>query len=139
VRWTLAAIALALGALSPFAGSPYRQREVAAIELATWIKDRKPGLRIVDLRSQKEFDAFHVPTSKRLALESVTPRPGETIVVCGAADPGGADLARLKSAAEVGGATLYVLHGDVQAWISEVVKRPTAIGRYFGGMRRGGC
>ncbi|MGZ7079127.1 MAG: rhodanese-like domain-containing protein [Thermoanaerobaculia bacterium] len=138
MRWALAAVAITLGALAPFAGSPYRLREIDPIELATWIKARKPGLRVIDLRSQKEFDEFHIPTSKRLALDSIEPKPGETIVlVCGANDLGGVRRIHSGEAAGVGAATL-LLRGGVEGWIA-AMKRPSELGRYFGVRRGGGC
>src|SRR5947208_730446 len=55
------------------------QREddhVTALELAQWIRDRKPGLRVLDVRTDSEFAAFHVPSAERMPLESlVTLRP----------------------------------------------------------------
>ena len=125
MRWALAAIALTLGALAPFAGSPYRQKEVSAVELAYWIKDRKPGLRVIDLRSQQEFDRVHVPTSIRAS--AIAPRADETIVVVSNDD------------VKADHPNVYVLRGGIAAWTSEVARRNTAIGRYFGGVRRGGC
>ena len=125
MKWTLAAIALTLGVLAPFAGSPYKQKEVSAVDLAFWIKDRKPGLRVIDLRSQQQFDAAHVPTSIRAS--AITPGVNETIVVIADDD------------VKVDHPNVYVLRGGIAAWTSEVAKRNSAIGRYFGGVRRGGC
>jgi len=127
MKWSLAITALFLGALAPFAGSPYQRREVGAMELAFWIKDRKPGLRVVDLRSQSDFDAFHVPTSVRESVASIHVKPDETIVITGG------------DASQIQGPNVYVLRGGVLAWVNEVAKSRTAIGNYFGGMRRGGC
>lgn len=42
---------------------------VSAPELGAWITARKPGLRIIDLRSQPEFDKDHIPTAERIPLE----------------------------------------------------------------------
>ena len=125
MKWALAAIALTLGALAPFAGSPYKQKEVSAVDLAFWIRDRKPGLRVIDLRSQQEFDAAHVPTSIRAT--AIRPAENETIVVVAGND------------VRFDHPHVYVLRGGIAAWTSEVAKRNSAIGRYFGGVRRGGC
>ena len=66
-------VALVLGSLAALAGTPDRARNarldveslaraveheddhVTAIELAEWIKNRRPGLRILDVRSSGEF------------------------------------------------------------------------------------
>lgn len=76
MKRTLALLALIAGGFAAFAGSPYRASRVeyvSAAELAQWIRDRKPGLRVIDLRSPQEFDAGHVPTSEA----------AETIVIIG--------------------------------------------------------
>ena len=125
MKWALAAIALTLGALAPFAGSPYKQKAVSAVDLAFWIKDRKPGLRVIDLRSQQAFDAAHVPTSVRAS--TIAPAENETIVVV------------TDKPLQLDHPNVYVLRGGMAAWTSEVAKRNSAIGRYFGGVRRGGC
>src|SRR4051794_30967132 len=86
---SFAVVAVTLGALAAIAGSPYRapkvrvdvarlaaevaeeRDHVTAIELATWIKDREPGLRIVDLRPTAAFDADHVPSAEAVPLETI--------------------------------------------------------------------
>ena len=115
---SLAALALILGGLAAFAGSPYpRPKEVTATQLMQWIKEHKPGLQIIDMRSKAEFDAFHVPTSRWRQ-----PVGSGSIVVVVTND--------LTSVAP----DSYVLRGGVDEWR----KTPT-VSRYFGGVRRGGC
>src|SRR5437868_10440221 len=100
-RW-LAIAALGLALLAPLAGSPYRSHHgdvdvaslartvareedhVTALELAQWIKDRRRGLRVLDVRSREEFDAYHVPTAEYLPLDAVATTPfhaNETLVL----------------------------------------------------------
>ncbi|HEX7420240.1 MAG TPA: hypothetical protein VF505_10165 [Thermoanaerobaculia bacterium] len=127
MKRTLAATALILGGLAAFAGSPYlRPKEISAVQLAQWIKDRRPGLRIIDLRSKSEFDAFHVPMSFP-AHDIQTQADTCTVVI--------ADDASLVPSGT------YLLRGGVDAWRKEVLspKKPTVVTRYFGGVRRGGC
>ena len=92
-RWLAGAAALA-GALAPLAGNPYRaapvgspagsidvaelarvvaeqEDHVSAVELAGWIRARKPGLRVIDVRSASEYRAFHIPGAEHLALEDL--------------------------------------------------------------------
>lgn len=123
MRWALAGIALGCGILAAFAGTPYRRHDVTAIELAQWIKDRKPELHVIDLRSPNDFRTFHVPTS--VHASTVDPRPDETFVVVS------------DQPIEFDAPNVYVLRGGAMAWKAEVT--PTALGRYFGGTRRGGC
>jgi rhodanese-related sulfurtransferase len=159
----LAIVALSAGVLAAFAGSPYSSRpvedstetralmqqlatsvsreedHVTALELAAWIRDRKPGLRVIDLRSQKEFDEFHLPGAQRIALEAIAATPfgqDETIVLL---SEGGAHAAQawvfLRA---LGHRQAYFLRGGVGEWIAQVQNpaRPTPLTRYFG---RRGC
>ena len=115
----LAIIALILGGLAAFAGSPYpRPKEVSAVQLAQWIKEHKPGLQIVDMRSKAEFDEFHVPGS---VWTRASARDAQTTVIV-TNDPSTVP------------ANAYVLRGGVDEW-----RRTPAVTRYFGGVRRGGC
>jgi len=99
-RWLAGAAALA-GALAPLAGSPYRKRgtidvaelaravaeqedHVSAVELAAWLRARRPGLRVIDVRTAGEFAAYHIPGAEHVPLEALASTPfaaGETIVL----------------------------------------------------------
>lgn len=79
--------ALLCGLAAPLAGSPYRQMRgpvnvqdiakvvmeggdhVEALTLAAWIRDRKPGLRVIDVRSPDEIHGFALPTAENLPLD----------------------------------------------------------------------
>lgn len=156
----LAAVAIVLGALAPFAGSPYRvhpapfdvrqlaaqvaheEDHVTALELAAWIHDRKPGLRVIDLRSIAEFDQYHVPTAEQMPLETLVASPrfakDETVVLI---SDGGAHAAQawvfLRA---LGQEHVYFLRGGLGEWLDEVMNpvKTTALSRYFGGTARGG-
>ena len=81
-------------------------------QLAQWIHDGKPGLRILDGRSKAAFDWYHIPGAERAAS-------GAILVI--------ADGRELE------------LRGGMQAWL-DMLQRPGALSRYFGGPpRRGGC
>ncbi|MEA2492037.1 MAG: hypothetical protein QOH21_3829 [Acidobacteriota bacterium] len=157
IRRTLAVVALAAGALAAVSGSPFRaeratidvaqlahavaveEDHVTALELAQWIRDRKPGLRIIDLRTAAEFAEYHVPRAERIAFEQLlgTPfRPTETIVLI---SDGGAHAAQawvfLRA---LGHRDVYFLRGGLGEWLDEVMSpsKPTDLTRYFGGMPR---
>jgi len=84
---TLGIGALALGLAAPFAGSPLRTStagadldaiaraidegsdHVSARELAEWIRDRRPGLRVIDVRSPAEFGDDAIPTAENLPID----------------------------------------------------------------------
>ena len=53
----------------------HEEDHITALELAEWIRGRKPGLRIIDLRSAREFDTYHLPNAEKLAIESVVSTP----------------------------------------------------------------
>ncbi len=93
---------LGLGLAAAFVGSPYRHRagqididraiqaidtgedHVTALELAAWIRERKPGLRVIDVRSAAEFAAYAIPTAENrplAALMQATFQPHETVVL----------------------------------------------------------
>jgi rhodanese-related sulfurtransferase len=122
---------------------------VTAMELAGWIRGRKPGLRVLDVRGDSEFTAYHIPSAERVPLTELTklaPRDGETLVLY---SEGGAHAAQgwvlLRT---LGHEHVYFLRGGLLEWIDEVMNPvfPAASGatrdslaalsRYFGGMPR---
>ena len=138
-----AAITLLLGVAAAFAGSPYREADpdsrVAALELATWIRDRRPGLRLIDVRPENEFNQYQIPTAEHVptdGLDLLTSKTGETLVVY-AREAATAEkaAAHLRSA---GHSHVIVLVGGVNAWIDDVMNpvRSTEVTRYFGGTTR---
>jgi rhodanese-related sulfurtransferase/uncharacterized membrane protein YedE/YeeE len=167
----LAVGAALCGALAVFAGSPYRaahatvdveqlasavaheEDHVTAIELAEWIRGRKAGLRIVDLRTAAEFETYHLPRAERIAIESLASAPfhaADTIVLISG---GGAHAAQAWVLLQaLGYKQVYFLRGGLQEWIDDVMnptilattppqamaefKRVGEISRYFGGVPR---
>lgn len=87
VNRRLGVSALLCGLAAPLAGSPYRQvrgqidveamarvimhgeDHVSALTLASWIRARKPGLRVIDVRSPEEFRQHAIPTAENLPLD----------------------------------------------------------------------
>lgn len=118
---------------------------VTAIELAQWIKDRKPGLRVLDLRTPEEFDEYHVPGARKMPLEELVSKrfaPDETIVLVSG---GGAHAAQgwvlLRAS---GHERVYFLRGGIGEWVDDVMNPVgaspdvAALSRYFGGVPRDG-
>ena len=84
---TLGAGALLLGLAAPFAGSPYLPAQggidvdglarviasgddhVTASELAGWIRDRKPKLRVIDVRGPDAFADYSIPTAENIPID----------------------------------------------------------------------
>jgi rhodanese-related sulfurtransferase len=167
-------VALVLGLAAAIAGTPDRARNarldveslaraveheddhVTAIELAEWIRERRPGLRVVDIRSSGEFDALHIPTAEQIPLSDLSKTPfrrDETIVLY---SEGGAHAGQgwvfLRA---LGYTQVYFLRGGLREWLDEVMSpaiAPTAtdsvrkafarvsdLSRYFGGSPRVGA
>ena len=169
----LAWMAVISGIAAAFAGSPYSSHNgridvdalsravqheddhVTAVELAAWIRARRPGLRVIDVRSAPEYDAYHVPTAERVSLDSIAHVPfrkDETIVLY---SDGGAHAAQawvfLRA---LGYDRVRFLRGGLQDWLDDVMSPSlastasrrdsvafdgnAALSRYFGGVPRRG-
>jgi rhodanese-related sulfurtransferase len=158
MRRVLLVAALVAAALAPLAGSPYRAPQldvtrlaaqieaerdhVTAVELARWIRDRRTGLRVLDLRTRAEFDRYHVPSSVNVPLPELVAREfprGDTLVLVSEAGGHAAQGWVLMQAR--GYANVYFLRGGLQEWEEDVIRAPEQkeLSRYFGGDRRDGC
>ena len=167
----LALVAALLGGSAAFAGSPFavnhgsvdvqqlsraiadERDHVTAVELAAWIKERRPDLRVVDVRTAEEFNAYHVPSAERIAIDSIgmsTLRPNDLIVLY---SEGGAHAAQawvlLRA---LGYRNVYFLRGGLYEWLEQIMSpslaadatakdsadfaRNMEISRYFGGVAR---
>jgi rhodanese-related sulfurtransferase len=164
----LAGAALALAVLAAVVGTPTPVRpghidvnelagmiareedHVTAVDLAGWIKDRKAGLRVIDVRPAAAFNDFHIPTAEDVPLPSIaraTFTMSDTIVLY---SDGGAHAAQawvlLRS---LGYTRLYFLRGGLGEWLDDVInptlpadaspaeketfKRTVELSEYFGG------
>ena len=117
----------------------HEEDHVTATVLGGWIKARKPGLRVIDVRSQQEFDEDHIPTAERLPLETLVHtrfNRDDTLVLYSG---GGAHAAQgwvfLRA---LGYQHVYFLRGGFDEWNDEVMNpaTPTDVSRYFGGIVR---
>jgi rhodanese-related sulfurtransferase len=167
-RRKFAITALTLGAAAPLARSPFPRHDgtidvdelarlvergedhVDALELAAWIRERRPGLRVVDLRRAEQFDDVHIPTAENIsigALSETTFGENETIVLY---SEGGAHAGQawvfLRA---LGHERVFFLRAGIYEW-NEHVMNPTlardatdreraefakaaALSEYFGG------
>ena len=162
MRRALLIAAIAAGGLAPFAGTPHRtdvpvaldvqrlakaveaeEDHVTAIELAGWIRDRRPGLRIIDLRTPEEYQSFHVPSAANVPLPALVAMkfdPDETIVLV---SEGGGHAAQGWVLLQASGyRNVYFLRGGVDEWLDDVMRPVNAsaevaeLSRYFGGSPR---
>lgn len=165
--------AFVLGMAAAFAGSPYLERHgrvdvdqlatmvrheddhVTATELAGWIKDRRSGLHVVDLRSEEDYETFHIPTAERVPIDSLASAhfsPSETIVLYSEGRPHAAQAWVFLRA--LGYEKVYFLRGGAYEWVEQIVSPTLPIGasaresaafdttaalsRYFGGTPKRG-
>ena len=166
----LAAGAVALGAVALFA-APYPgskvtldARELALVvgteadhveaqELAAWIIENRADYRLVDLRTEKEFAAYSIPTAVNIPM-SVLPEAGlgrqEKIVLY---SEGGIHSAQAWMLLKAQGyKSVYMLKGGLDEWKDQVVfpvfadnagpderardERRRSISAFFGGQPR---
>jgi len=167
----LAMAALFLGGLAAVAGSPRSNTpgdvdvvalardvqteadHVTAVELARWIRDRKPQLRVIDVRDSAEFSEYHIPLAERIPIGQVVTTsfdPAETIVLYSG---GGAHAAQAWVLLRARGVKpVFFLRGGVAEWLDEVMNpripakasaeerarfdSVAALSRYFDGVPR---
>lgn len=146
----LALAAWLLGEPAPPAGSAAERRLLAdaiereadhvdALQLAAWIRDRRPGLRVIDVRPDSEYAAYHVPTAERMSIAELVTRRfgrGETVVLY---SEGGAHAAQAWVLVRQAGAReAYFLRGGILEWIDDVMQPATSteLTRWFGGTAR---
>ena len=146
----LAATAAFIGNPEPHAGSDANMRALAseiehetdhvtALELAQWIRERRPRLRVLDVRTDSEFDAYHIPGAERVSLSDLAAahfEPNETLVLY---SEGGAHAAQGWVLLRMAGLrNVYFLRGGMLDWIDEVMNpaTPSELTRYFGGTAR---
>jgi rhodanese-related sulfurtransferase len=163
----LAAVALLLGTVAALVGEPSRRGDAArplpalaedyrvtALDVAAWLRDRRPNLTILDVRPDStSFAEFHLPRARHAPLpelRSWNPEDGGTIVVYGA----GGDLAARAWVVlmTLGHDSVRVLSDGVREWLIDVLN-PTIpedasaeareafavqadLSRYFGGLPR---
>jgi len=159
----MAGTALVLGLFAAAAGTPYPSgvggdsrasaSSVGAVELAEWIRDRRDGLQLLDLRTPDAFGQFNIPTSANVQLGALGVAGLDStglVVVYGGGD-GKAERAETILHA-LGFDSVRVLHDGVEGWAVEILNpmvardasdteraafdRVAALSRYFGGMPR---
>jgi rhodanese-related sulfurtransferase len=140
VERALAIAAVVGGALAVVAGNPTRpvggtvdvtelariveheEDHVTAVKLAKWIRDDKPGLRILDIRSDSEFDDFHIPRAMRMPLADIARMPLDSAATYVLYSEGGTHAAQgwfLLRARGVKNA--FFLRGGLYEWLEEVM------------------
>ena len=134
----LAATAITLGALAavtgkaPLASSRDLQRigsvidsetdHIDAVALAEWVRDRKPGLRVIDVRDGLAPDDYRIPGAEDVpvsAIPALRVRPGEIVVLY---SDGGGHAAQAWMLLRLRGIDhAFVLRDGLQAWEDDVL------------------
>jgi len=170
IRSGLGLAALGLGLLAALAGQPTPpggnavalaaavgrgEGRLGIVELARWLRERRPGLRVVDLRADSAYLDFHLPRAERMTvieLVGLPPDASTTIVLYGDPGPEPAEAWVLLHARGI--RSVYYVPDGVAAWMAGVQHPvlPTdatdaeralwpevrALSQYFGGMPRAG-
>jgi rhodanese-related sulfurtransferase len=140
VEQALAVIAIVGGAMAVVAGSPTRsargsvdvtelariveheEDHVTAVELARWIRDDKPRLRVLDIRADSEFDDFHIPGATRVPLAEIARMPLDSAATYVLYSEGGTHAAQGWFLLRARGAThVFFLRGGLYEWIEQVM------------------
>jgi rhodanese-related sulfurtransferase len=155
----------AVGLFAAFAGDPYRGSHatvdtkdlalrvskgadvISPGQLADWIIQGRSDFRLIDLRSEKDYATYHVPTAENVPLASLTPGfagHNEKLILF-AED--GAESAKAWYLLEAQGfRSVYVLDGGLQMWRTTVLfprrtsdmtqsafERRVQVAKFFGG------
>ncbi|HEY3744572.1 MAG TPA: rhodanese-like domain-containing protein [Bryobacteraceae bacterium] len=101
---------------------------MSALDLATRIMHEDKNLRIFDLRSQAEFEQFHIPTAQPMAIEAITksvlPRDADIVLY----SEGGTHAAQAWVLMRMRGyRRVFVLREGIYEWQSRVMEPRLAI------------
>lgn len=169
----LAAVALILGLLALFAGNPYgggsvtldtkelslivdkTVDHVSAEELADWIIQGKSDYRLIDLRTEKEFNEYHIPTAELVPISGLGEYPvlrNEKLILYSEGGIHSAQAWMLLKAKGYNAA--YMLFGGLEEWTDKILFPKLAleatpdqlkafdkireVSRYFGGSPQSG-
>lgn len=159
-----------LGIAGLFAGDPYRGRsytideqELARVvettvdhvspqELADWIIQGKTDYRLIDLRTEKEFNEYHIPTAENIPLTSLADAGLGTLERTVLYSEGGIHSAQAWFLLRAKGyRATYMLFGGLEEWKDKVLfpklaanatpaetvefAKMSAVSKYFGGCR----
>jgi rhodanese-related sulfurtransferase len=119
---------LALGVGDPYPAARDQSAErsvsfVTALDVARWIRDGRADVRVVDVRADSLFDAYHIPRAEHVTLgelQGYAWRPDQIVVVY--ADNDAAGAAAAMTVHKRGVANTLVLRGGLPAWVDVIVE-----------------
>ncbi|HXI21785.1 MAG TPA: rhodanese-like domain-containing protein, partial [Gemmatimonadales bacterium] len=144
----IAVAAIALGGLAALGGDRYaweplsriateiarEEDHVDVLDLAEWIRDHRPGLRVIDVREGLEPEAYRIPSAEVVPLAEIVNLPvraGQTVVLY---SDGGTHAAQAWVLLRARGLDhVYVVRDGLAAWEDDVLSpRPPAAGDSVG-------
>ena len=164
----LALVLLTFGLVAAVGGDPYRGSRttidtkdlalraakgadsIQSQDLANWIIQGRNDFKLVDLRGEKDFAAYHIPSAENVPLASLTPdfaAHNEKIILC---SDSGTEAAKAWFLLEAQGYRfVYSLDGGMRAWQDSVLfpkkavgagtaasERQAQVAKYFGGAQQ---
>lgn len=153
LRAVLACAAVALAGAALLAGEAPDARGVEPLDLAQRIRDREPGLRVLDTRGAAADPSLAVPAARFVdpAAPAAWPLDSATAVVVYGIDDAASRAAR-DAARSAGRTDARHLEGGLAGWVDEVLApvlpvpatardssanaQIAGLSRYFGGMPR---
>jgi rhodanese-related sulfurtransferase len=102
---------------------------LAVLELAAWIREGRQGYRLVDLRTEQEFSAYHIPGAENIDLTALLDSGfdrNSRVVLC--SGDGVLSAQAIVFLWAQGYKRVYTLKGGVAAWQREIVRQPPPAG-----------
>ena len=95
---------------------------MSAVQLAAWIRARRPRLRVIDVRTASEFRAYHIPGAEHVPLEHLAATPfadDDTVVLYSEAGVHGAQAWVFLRA--LGHRRVFFLRNGLHEWLDDVM------------------
>ncbi len=140
VRKRVGILAIILGIIAIFLGDPYdraqakvnlkdvaymsleNMNKISPLELAHWIIQGKADFRLIDLRNEKEYNSYFIPTAENInpvkILESDLAR-NEKIVLYSSDDLTAAKTWFILKSKKY--KSVYILKGGIKGWQQEIL------------------
>ncbi len=136
----LAIVAFVLGIVALFIGNPSNkniidvnakemalatvkdQDKVDVMTLADWLIKEKSDFTLVDLRNEKEFNEYNLPTSVNIPMENILTSDlmrNQKILLYGNNDIAAAQAWFILKSGNY--KAVYILHGGMNAWKNEIL------------------
>lgn len=99
---------------------------ITPVELGEWIVEKRPGMRIIDVRDEAYFTRFAIDGSENIPLAQLLTRPGISRL-----SPKGPHILVSKDGVEAAqawvvlrgmGYEAYILDGGLEGWVSQVLE-----------------